>query len=438
MPIRPAESLYVHTPYCVRKCPYCDFFKVARPDPAVATPKLPAGEAYLAALRAEAMARRHLAPAPRTVFIGGGTPSALTMDELRELMAILHDTFDLSKVVEWTVEANPNSLTREKAKLLADAGVTRMSIGVQSFDPSALAFLGRAHSADDVAPAVAAVREAGIGALSIDLISALGPAAGVREPERSLRDIDRALQLCEPLDHISVYTLIVEEGTPFHARAAAGEQLTPDDETAARCYATTTERIVAAGLRRYEISNYAREGSESRHNLAYWLCDPWLGLGPSAHSFDGRERRGNVRDLAAWVRAWQPGGDVHDAVSLVETLTPQQVLEERLLMGLRLADGIDFLAAAEAASEVDEAGRVEWNEVARKAPEVTQDLVEAGLIEWRETGHGVGGTRQAAHGEQPAGFNGGLRLKLTNAGIPLCDRLVLELALRLEPLIEAS
>lgn len=390
-----AASLYVHVPFCVRRCPYCDFYKVVGRDEMIPP--------FLQALDHEARARAPIAPRPRTVFIGGGTPSFLDEAPLRELMAILVRHFDLSAVEEWTVECNPNSLTLAKARAMREAGVTRLSIGGQSLDPGNLLFLGRVHAPDHVPHAVALARETGYATFNVDLISGLpthyaGGSEG-REPNLAAvdREIDGLLALHPP--HMSVYSLTIEDGTPFGRRAGDGERLVGDMDAQAAIDEHIAARLETAGLARYEVSNHARPGHECRHNLAYWRLEPYLGLGPGAHSDDGTHRFGNKRDVDAYARAWGPIDAAAEqraaALDFVDRPDSRARVDEYLLMGLRLREGVDLGTIA---------ARTGVN-LASVAASTIARLQASGHLE-----------------------RSGSKLRATPAGMIILDRLVLDLA----------
>ena len=289
-------GVYLHVPFCERICPYCDFAVVA------ARRLGRAAEArYVAALRAELAARcgdfsgRRLA----TVYFGGGTPSLLAPGSVRELLDAVRGAF-AGEPAEVTLEVNPSTVERERLPGFRAAGVDRVSVGIQSFDDTTLRRRGRAHRAREGRRTLAACREAGFERLSLDLIAAA--------PGQDVAAFDRELEaaLSEAPDHVSVYELTLEPGTPFARAAAAGRLAVADEETAARMLERAEERLSDAGYRRYEISSYARPGREAVHNQRYWDRRPVLGLGMGAVSSDPPAigaphgvRRTNPRALAA-------------------------------------------------------------------------------------------------------------------------------------------
>ncbi len=339
--MKPAEAgdapgLYIHVPFCEARCSYCDFYSVARGD-------APTHD-YAGALAAEAGQRVPAAFAPATVFIGGGTPTALSDRDFEAVLAVVRSIAVRSgRLREWTVECNPGSLTRAKARLLAAAGVTRVSIGVQSFDDVVLRSVGRVHDAREAREAVAIAHEAGLDQVSVDLLFAI-PGQGLATFRRDLRE---ALRL--GTDHVSAYALLYEEGTAL-TRGLAVKRVEPEDERIELTMMRLAREVLAdAGLAAYEISNFARPGAACRHNLNYWRNGPYLGLGPAAVSYVDGERRGNVAD---W-RRWQDHvlrGD--DPAASRERLRPETAAREELMLRLRLAEGAS-LAAVETRWGVD-------------------------------------------------------------------------------------
>lgn len=319
-------GIYVHTPFCVRKCAYCDFYSA---------PGTPAAmEAYAEALcrhiRTSGGAHRQTAD---TVYFGGGTPTVLGVRNLVRILAAVRETFDLTPDAEITLEANPGDLCLRPADgggdflpalaILYAAGFNRISFGVQSSSDAELALLGRRHSFDEAKRAVLAARCVGFENLTLDLMYGL-PEQEMDTWRQSVQDI-LALQP----EHISCYALKLEPGTPLFARQDA----LPDDETCLAQYLYAVETFEAAGYRQYEISNFALPGRESRHNSKYWTGAPYLGFGPSAHSFAGGERWAWADDTAAYTR-----GDYREKEHI--RLTVRDALEEEIMLGLRTTRGL--------------------------------------------------------------------------------------------------
>ena len=320
----PARALYVHVPFCVRRCHYCDF----------ATGPLEEGlaPAYLRAITAEA---EHALPAgfsPRTIFIGGGTPTELPDDFLAELLALIRDRSDFSLLVEWTVEANPGTLTPAKVALLREAGVTRLSLGVQSTHDHHLRALGRIHTADEAFMAYHMAREGGIENVSLDLILGV-PGSSLEEVQA---DVERFLEL-RP-DHVSAYGLTYEDRTNFKQWLEQGKIRRVLPALERRMFAHVRRTLRAAGYRHYEVSNFCQPGRAARHNMVYWRNGSYIGLGPSAASHTGGRRRTNVRDLPRYVKkVIETGGDATD---VAERLEPDAKAGETLVLALRRARGV--------------------------------------------------------------------------------------------------
>lgn len=273
----------------------------------------------------------------RSIYLGGGTPSKLGPTGVASLLGMLATRLGVEKLstdvntLEVTLEANPEDVTPDAAAAWVAAGVNRVSLGVQSFDPSVLSWMHREHSGDQAAASVRILRAAGVQELSVDLIFAL--------PESLNRtwtdDLERALQL--DTEHISLYGLTVEPQTPLGRWTARGEVREAPEERYEEEYLEAHERLTAAGFDHYEVSNYGRPGRRARHNSAYWKGVPYLGLGPSAHGFDGRQRRWNVAAYAEWLEAAAAG---RDPVGGSELIGPEERLAEEVYLGLRTTDGL--------------------------------------------------------------------------------------------------
>jgi putative oxygen-independent coproporphyrinogen III oxidase len=324
------EGLYVHLPFCAAICTYCDF---ASEVYAAARAKV-----YLDALEREFEVRTRDIKnaygryAPRTIFLGGGTPSALNIEELERFFSILLRYVSLHRVSEFTIEANPGSTDEQKLELLVRRGLNRISFGVQSFQPHLLKLLGRVHGADQGREAVRMARDAGFDNISIDLMHGL--------PQQSLddvkRDCDEALAL--DTDHISAYGLIYEDGTPLTDATARGSiQKLPPEEEAAH-YRTVMDGLEAGGLEQYEISNYCKPEREAQHNLIYWRNEAYLGVGVSAASFINWQRSVNHYAMDTYLKQTSESGV---AIDTSESLTPEARAREALILELRLRRGVD-------------------------------------------------------------------------------------------------
>lgn len=325
--MRPRHA-YVHVPFCARRCSYCDFAIAVRRDVPV--------DDYLRGLEGELAARYPRAsqgPAwtVETLYLGGGTPSRLGGPGVARMLALVRDYATMTGDAEVTLEANPDDVTPEAARCWAAAGVNRVSLGVQSFEPAVLEWMHRSHTVDRVEPAVDALRSAGITRYSVDLIFALPPNLD-RDWEGDLR---RALML-EPV-HLSLYGLTIEPKTPVGRWYARGEVAAAPDEKYAEEFLTAHRMVTAAGMEHYEVSNFGRPGEWSRHNQSYWRGVPYAGLGPGAHEFDGSIRRWNVSPYAEWQRR---AADRNDPAGGVETLTAANRMAETVYLGLRTIAGL--------------------------------------------------------------------------------------------------
>lgn len=328
--------LYLHIPFCHRICPYCSFYKH--------TPGgTPIGE-FVDALGAEAIGRRGLQPLslsqnpsqykgvanPFSIYLGGGTPSMLSATHLTRLFDSLRENFDFSEVSEVTLEANPATFDLAKAELFRALGVTRVSLGIQSFSPHVLETLGREHSPEEASESVAILRAAGIPSVNIDLMFSI--------PGQSLADWESTLRHAVSLkpEHISAYNLTYEEDTTFFESLKNGTYAENEDKDADH-YHLAEEILTAAGFDHYETSNYAQPGHHSQHNQGYWEGADYLGLGPSAVSTIRGIREKNVPDTAAYIRQVNSIGN---AIHETEALTPAQRRIELIALGLRTTRGI--------------------------------------------------------------------------------------------------
>lgn len=379
---RPPVGLYLHIPFCVSLCPYCDFVVVAGAAARGPTNRIEALAAALKNelnLRANALDARFGAPPPAparagrpttvkrgrstrppldTVYFGGGTPTLLAADTVAELLATIRARYGLAPDAEVTIEANPGPDERGDAAALARAGVSRISYGAQSLDPSELRRLGRRHRPADVGDAVAAAREGGIESVNLDLLYDV--------PNGSLTTwmdtLERALEL-RP-DHLSLYALTLDDPDAEGLTGVDGDHLpttrgarrwrdaaipAQDEDRAAAQYHHAVHRLAADGWRGYEISNWARPGHESRHNLAYWERRPYEAVGPGAHAFDGATRRWNAANLGRYLAALTPTADEPARIPPggSETLDEQTALAESIVLGLRTDRGLPRAAATE-------------------------------------------------------------------------------------------
>ena len=366
-------GLYVHVPFCKTKCPYCDFNTYQGIEGQMG--------AYLAAVTTElqlwgsALGR----PKVRTVFFGGGTPSYLPDGDIEAILQAASRSFTIESQAEITIEANPGDLDDAACRGLLRQGVNRLSIGVQSLDNGLLQLLGRRHSANDAIAAFQTARDAGFENVNLDLMYGLpGQTAGQWE------DTITRLAALSP-EHISLYALTLEEGTPMRLWADQGKISEPDPDVAADMYALAREALSASGYHHYEISNWAKPGLQSRHNLVYWRNEPYLGVGPGAHSRLGDYRfwtalapREYARRAAEWpddsAKGWAVFGEMElgqaRTVDGWEHIDADTACAETMFLGLRLLDGLDLAQASDALGR-DLAGRY--------AAEI-EELLELGLL----------------------------------------------------------
>jgi oxygen-independent coproporphyrinogen-3 oxidase len=319
------RHLYVHIPFCARRCSYCDFSIAVRST----TPT----EEYVKALRTEMNGLRETLEDATldTVYLGGGTPSRLGGLGIADVMTTVRDHARISDSPEITIEVNPDDVNDMAVAHWVTAGVNRVSLGSQSFDDSALKWMHRTHDASQIGQAVSTLRRGGIGNISLDLIFAL-PAHLERSWEN---DLVRALDL-QPV-HLSLYGLTVEPQTPIARWADRGVNVQATDESYEEEFLSAHAMMVAAGYNHYEVSNFARPGMTSRHNSAYWTGASYLGVGPSAHSFDGATRRWNVPAYSEWVRRLTAGESVSGGE---ESLSDDNRVAEEVYLGLRTRGGL--------------------------------------------------------------------------------------------------
>lgn len=318
-------GLYIHIPFCASRCVYCGFYSTTLPA---------LRDAYVDALCQELTLRAEELPADEaitTIYLGGGTPSQLTTDQLDRLFSYIYKLYR-SQPVEVTMECNPDDITPAFADWIAQSPIDRISMGAQTFSDDRLRLLRRRHTAAEVRRATTLLRQAGIRNISIDLMFGF-PGETLADWEQ---DIDEALRL--GVEHISAYSLMYEEETTLHRWLSEGRIQEIDDDLSLRMYDCLVDRLTAAGYRHYEISNFALPQRESRHNSSYWRDVPYMGLGASAHSFDGRQRSWNVADIETYIAAIGRG----ERPCTVEALDPDTHYEDVVLTSLRTAEGIDL------------------------------------------------------------------------------------------------
>ena len=369
-------SIYVHVPFCASRCGYCDFNTYTATELGDSVSRATFHEVLASEVRvaAQALGPREVS----TVFFGGGTPTLIGASALGEVLASIRDEFSLSPDAEITTEANPDSVDEAALAALRASGFTRISFGMQSTATHVLRVLDRTHTAGRSLAMARAARVAGFEHVNLDLIYAT-PGESDDDLRRTLDDVIEA-----DVDHVSAYSLIVEDGTPLARRIGRGELPMPDDDIAASRYEIIDEALMAAGLDWYEVSNWSRPGGECRHNIAYWRSDDWWGIGPGAHSHVDGVRWWNAKHPRTYADALASGATPEAGR---EVLTDDDKRLERVMLALRMREGL-------AASEVSDEGRLDRT-------------VDAGLIDGASLGDG--------------------RIVLTGRGRLLADRLVRDL-----------
>ncbi len=324
------RHVYVHVPFCARRCSYCDFSIAVRRE-------VPVGE-YLTALAAELEIRFGGSPATEvdTIYLGGGTPSRLGGDGVAAALALIFRYFVPAADAEITIEANPDDVSPAAVVAWRAAGVNRVSLGAQSFDDRVLAWMHRNHDAAATVAAVQALRAAGIDNLSLDLIFALPEALG-----RDFESDVRQLLALEP-EHISLYGLTVESSTPLGKWVARGTAVEQPEEGYERDFLDAHRLLTESGYEHYEVSNYGRPGRRAKHNSSYWRNVSYVGLGPAAHGFDGESRRWNARHYTDWRDQTAAG---QDPLEGHEQLTAENRIAEDVYLGLRTSDGLLLMPA---------------------------------------------------------------------------------------------
>ncbi len=307
------KGLYVHIPFCINKCPYCDFNSYAGRENMISP--------YFSYLKKEAA--EFAGEKICTVYIGGGTPSMVGEEYISDIMEFFRENFEIEKDAEITIEANPATLTEKKIETYLKSGINRISIGVQSFDDAMLKTLGRIHSSAEAKEAVMLAAEGGFKNISCDLMFAL--------PGQTLKslqaDLKKAMAL--PVTHISCYGLKIEEGTPFFRKKVQPA----DEDVYTEMYGMITEILSENGFEKYEISNFAKNGKKSQHNLLYWHCREYIGIGAGAHSYVCGRRYSNPENIEEYM-ANKPKENI-------EILTGKDMLIEKLIMGMRLSEGVE-------------------------------------------------------------------------------------------------
>lgn len=316
-------GLYIHIPFCKQRCTYCAFYS---------TTLYNIKEQYVDALCKELVTRKDYAGREviGTIYLGGGTPSTLSMSQLQRICDTIYANYRISESAEITIECNPDDLTADFLSQLKRLPFNRISMGIQTFDDTRLKYLGRRHTAEKARQAVANARAAGYNNISIDLIFALPGSTA----ESWQHDLDCAIALTP--EHLSAYNLTYEEGTPLYHSLQRGDFEELSEEENIRQFQLLIETMKRAGYRHYEISNFAKPGSESRHNSSYWNNTPYIGCGAAAHSYNGTSRQWNVADIKEYIKGIENGEPVFE----IEHLSEEERYNDTILTRLRTADGI--------------------------------------------------------------------------------------------------
>lgn len=309
------KGLYIHIPFCVKKCSYCDFVSVSGCEDKF--------NLYIDAVLKEA--EEYKGEGINTVFIGGGTPTILPPMLIERLLKGINSVFYISPDAEITCESNPGTITDDKLSALINGGVNRMSVGVQSFNDDELKAVGRIHDAEIAYDTVCRLNSKGMKNINIDLMTALPS----QTPESLAKTLKKAAEL--PITHISAYSLIIEDGTPLEAEYSKGNIILPDDDTDREMYRYTVEYLNSKGFNRYEISNFAKNGFECQHNIKYWDCEEYIGLGAAAHSYIGNRRFSNSSDISEYMNENKRNEEI---------LTLNDEISEFMMLGLRKSSGV--------------------------------------------------------------------------------------------------
>ena len=321
-------GIYIHIPFCKSRCIYCGFYS---------TTSLELRQRYVEAICREMEIRNERSEIIDTVYLGGGTPSQLTIEQLRQLFIYINKVYPLTPNIspltpEITIEVNPDDVTIEFAVALKQLPINRVSMGIQTFNDQRLQFLHRRHTTQQAITAVDTLRQAGFQNISIDLMYGF-PGETLRDWEA---DIDAALAL--NVEHLSAYCLIIEEGTPLRQWITNNGQWIMDEELERTMYEMLIDKLTATGYEHYEISNFARKGFRSRHNSSYWNGTPYIGLGAAAHSYDGRSRSWNVADINAYIKGIEQGKRIFEE----ELLDDDTRYNDTITVALRTKEGIDL------------------------------------------------------------------------------------------------
>lgn len=309
------KGLYIHIPFCVQKCKYCDFVSYSG--------KETLADEYISALSREA--QEYKGEKVDTIFIGGGTPSILTPHQINRITQMCFDTFDVDSGYEFTVEANPGTLSDDKITSMIEGGINRISVGVQSFNDNELRKIGRIHDSKTAYNTICKLNEKGFSNINIDLMTAL--------PNQDMESLKKTLKTAVslPVSHISAYSLIIEDGTPLENEYSKGLLNLPDEDTDREMYSYVIDCLRKNGFKQYEISNFAKKGCECRHNIKYWTGEEYIGLGVAAHSYIDSRRFYNTSDISEYI-----AGSGRE----MTVLTAEDKMSEFMITGLRMTDGV--------------------------------------------------------------------------------------------------
>ncbi len=319
------RALYIHIPFCVKKCNYCDFVSFRSSEKDI--------DRYLLALEKEMIMYNIKKEKIRTIFIGGGTPTILSEVQLKKLFEIIARQTDLSLLEEYTIEANPGTLNQDKLKIIKEAGVNRLSIGLQAVQERNLKFMGRLHSLKDFEKTYSEARQLGFDNINIDLIFAFHG--------QTLDDWKETLEyvIDKNPEHISVYSLIIEEGTNFYKKYEKGEIEDFDEELYVKMYRFAKEYLSDNSYEQYEISNFSKKDFQCRHNIKYWECEEYFGVGISASGYLNEKRYTNMKNFEKYI---QVTNNNILPIDFQERLTKVDIFNEKIMLGLRMDKGIDF------------------------------------------------------------------------------------------------
>lgn len=351
-----SNGIYIHIPFCLAKCAYCDFNSEAG--------KLHLADSYISSLIGEMKA--FSGTFADTVYIGGGTPTALSCSQLEKLISAVNENFCLSPDTEFTVETNPKTADKEKYSLMKGLGVNRLSIGVQSFDDGELRALSRIHSAADARRAVTDAQGCGFSNISIDLMEGI--------PRQSKKSLEHSLSTALSLGvrHISVYSLIIEEGTPFYENTPP----LPNEDEEREMYDLTRSLLEEHGFLHYEISNYALPGFSSRHNTKYWTREPYYGFGAGAHSFYGGVRYENISDINEYINA-------EEKILSREIISEKEAEYERFMLGFRMLSGFETRGSFnEKLIKLEKEGLIEFDGKRARLTKRGEDLANLVFMEF--------------------------------------------------------